>query len=103
MKLRVCCINMFVPSVLLLPVRLSHIMNQSAEIKIKMLQIRGSQGMSHFGIHAHRPRYIFTSNKDECNRRLELGAAKAIWSHWLRRNKAISTNTDNRTYAQVVS
>ena len=58
--------------------------------------------MSQFGTHAHGSRQIFTSNKKECDLRLELAASKATWSHWFRKNKAICTKTDNRTYAQVV-
>ena len=64
---------------------------------------RGSQGMSHFGTHAHRSRQLFTSSKKEGDLRLELGSSKATWSHWFIRNKAFPTKTDNRTYAQVVS
>ena len=58
--------------------------------------------MSHFGTHAHGSRQIFTSNKKECDLRLELAASKATWPHWFKRNKAFCTKTDNRTYAQVV-
>ena len=59
--------------------------------------------MSHFGTHAHTSRLIFPSNRKESDLRFELGASKATWSHWFRRDRAFATRTDNRTYAQVVS
>ena len=59
--------------------------------------------MSHFGTHTHRSRLIFPSSRKESDLRFELGASKATWSHWFRREKAFATKTDNRTYAQVVS
>ena len=59
--------------------------------------------MSHFGSHVHTSRLIFPSNRKESDLRFELGASKATWSHWFRRDKAFATKTDNRTYAQVVS
>ena len=59
--------------------------------------------MSHFGTHARTSRIIFPSNRKESDLRFELGASKAIWSHWFRRDKAFATKTVNRTYAQVVS
>ena len=102
MKQKVCYTNMYVRSVSLLLTKLFHTLNQSVETKRKMLQKRESQGMSHFGTHAQRSRQIFTSNKRECNLRLELAASKATWSHWFRRHKDFCTKTDNRTYAQVV-
>ena len=100
MKQKACYTNMHVLFASLLPIKLFHILNQNVETK--MLQKRGSQGMSHFGTHAHRSRQVFTSSKKECDLRLELAASKAAWSHWFRRDKAFSTKTDNRTYAQVV-
>ena len=59
--------------------------------------------MSHFGTHAHRSRIIFPSDRKESDLKCELLASKATWLHWFRREKAFSTRTDCRTYAQVVS
>ena len=59
--------------------------------------------MSHFGTHAHRSRLIFPSKWKESDLRFELGASKATWSYWFKRDKAFAKKIDNRTYAQVVS
>ena len=82
--------------------KLFHTLRQNVGIKRKVFQKRGIQGMSHFGTHAHRSRQVFTSNKKECNLRLELAASKATWSHWFRREMTLSTKADNKTNAQIV-
>ena len=59
--------------------------------------------MSRFGTHAHRSQLIFPSKRKESDLRFELGASKATWSYWFKRDKAFGRKIDNRTYAQVVS